>query len=260
MVTHIYYFTGTGNSLVVATLLKNNIPNAELLPIANLKDKNIETTADNIGFVFPVYCGGPPRIVSEFIKKLNIANPDAYIFTATTATSQVGATFTIINKLLKAKQHKISAGFNISMPGNYTVFYGAVSDEKQNKFFQKAQKDIEKALTIIKDKKETSMPTKPIIGTLFGFIYNISMRYFPRQDKNFFADQNCNGCGTCVKVCPVNNIKMEDNKPVWQHNCEQCFACLQWCPKSAIQAGKITKGRRRYHHPDINTQDIIQQK
>lgn len=260
MSTEIYYFTGTGNSLVVATLIKNALPESKLIPIASLKDKDTETSADTIGFIFPVYCGGPPVIVHEFIKNLKISNPKAYIFTATTATSQVGGTFTIINKTLKEKSMYLTSGFNIKMPGNYTVFYGAVSEEKQNKFFTKAQKDITEALDIIKAKETSKMPTKPILGTLFGFIYKISAKYFHKQDKSFFADENCDGCGICAKVCPVGNIQMESNKPVWQHKCEQCFACLQWCPKCAIQAGKITKGRKRYHHPDINTQDIIGQK
>lgn len=261
MATQLYYFTGTGNTLVVATLLKNNLAEATLTPIASLKDKDIiETNADTVGFVFPVYCGGPPKIVKEFVTKLNIKNPNAYIFTATTATSQVGGTYNIVNNILKEKSLKLSSGFNIKMPGNYTVFYGAVSDKKQYKYFQKAQQNIDKALDIITNKKTTKMPTVPVLGAFFGWFYKISSKKFANLDKLFFADQNCNGCGICAKVCPVNNIKMEDNKPVWLHKCEQCFACLQWCPKTAIQAGKITTGRKRYHHPDINVNDVIGQK
>jgi Pyruvate/2-oxoacid:ferredoxin oxidoreductase delta subunit len=46
-------------------------------------------------------------------------------------------------------------------------------------------------------------------------------------------------------------------KPIWQHTCEQCFACLQWCPEEAIQYGKNTKKKRRYHHPEIRLRDMF---
>ncbi|MCB2357259.1 hypothetical protein [Clostridium estertheticum] len=41
--------------------------------------------------------------------------------------------------------------------------------------------------------------------------------------------------------------------------CEQCFACLQWCPQKAIQYGKKTAMRKRYHHPDVEIADILNQ-
>jgi len=78
------------------------------------------------------------------------------------------------------------------------------------------------------------------------------------MDKKFFADGRCDSCGICAKVCPVDNIKMLKGKPSWNHKCQQCMACLHWCPKEAIQYGKMTRGRRRYHHPLIKLNEIIQ--
>ncbi len=31
----------------------------------------------------------------------------------------------------------------------------------------------------------------------------------------FFADSKCIGCGTCVKVCTAEKIKIIENKLVW---------------------------------------------
>ena len=77
------------------------------------------------------------------------------------------------------------------------------------------------------------------------------------MDKQFWVTDRCNSCGICVKVCPVNNINLIEGKPVWQHKCEHCLGCLQWCPKEAIQFGKSTAKRKRYHHPDIKVQDFM---
>jgi MinD superfamily P-loop ATPase len=77
------------------------------------------------------------------------------------------------------------------------------------------------------------------------------------MDQAFQADENCNGCGVCARVCPVSNIRMVDDRPVWQHRCEQCFACLQWCSQEAIQFGSKTSGGKRYHHPDVKLADML---
>lgn len=78
------------------------------------------------------------------------------------------------------------------------------------------------------------------------------------KDKNFWTDDKCNGCGTCSKICPANNIKIIEGKPKWQHNCELCVGCMQWCPQQSIQYKKNTVKRGRYHHPDIKVMELFQ--
>jgi len=46
----------------------------------------------------------------------------------------------------------------------------------------------------------------------------------------------CDGCGTCVSVCPVGVYELKENKSVVVNNdvCLVCKACETQCPKSAI--------------------------
>ncbi|NMB58820.1 MAG: 4Fe-4S binding protein, partial [Chloroflexi bacterium] len=78
-----------------------------------------------------------------------------------------------------------------------------------------------------------------------------------RMDKAFTVDDSCTGCGTCEKICPVDDIQLVNGRPIWQHHCEQCFACLQWCPSQAIQFRNNTAGQKRYHHPRVSLHDMI---
>ncbi|MDD5065913.1 MAG: EFR1 family ferrodoxin, partial [bacterium] len=75
-------------------------------------------------------------------------------------------------------------------------------------------------------------------------------------DKSVSADEKCSGCAVCVKVCPVLNIVMKNNKPVWLHHCEMCLACAEWCPQKAIHHCWRVDGKY-YHHPDVKVSDMF---
>lgn len=45
----------------------------------------------------------------------------------------------------------------------------------------------------------------------------------------------CNGCGTCIDVCPVEAIALEDGKAVISVACNDCGSCPRVCPEGAIR-------------------------
>jgi Pyruvate/2-oxoacid:ferredoxin oxidoreductase delta subunit len=56
--------------------------------------------------------------------------------------------------------------------------------------------------------------------------------YFLRETDK----EKCTGCGECVKICPVNVIKMEGDFPVVDREwCIGCGVCAIPCPSSAIK-------------------------
>jgi ferredoxin len=148
------------------------------------------------------------------------------------------------------------------MPGNYTPFYGAIPVERQRLFFEAAQKRIaEEIAPAVREARQrrierTKFPLNLLTWVLGPFVERVT----PTEDKRFWTSERCNGCGTCAKVCPVNNIHIAEGRPAWLHRCVQCFACLQWCPTQAIEYGNSTKGRKRYHNPYVSLEDLIKSK
>ena len=48
--------------------------------------------------------------------------------------------------------------------------------------------------------------------------------------------EECVGCETCVPVCPVEAISMEDDIAVIdQETCTECKTCVEECPVEAIK-------------------------
>ena len=73
MNTTIYYFSGTGNSLKIAKDLSSFIDNSQIIRIAyNTLHITSDEKSGRIGFVFPVYFRGLPRMMEKFIKNLKI--------------------------------------------------------------------------------------------------------------------------------------------------------------------------------------------
>ena len=47
-------------------------------------------------------------------------------------------------------------------------------------------------------------------------------------------NEKCTGCAACIDVCPVNAIKIENEKAVVSEDCIDCGACISQCLAKAI--------------------------
>ena len=258
MSTTIYYFSGTGNSLKIARDLAEALDDTELVSLARATEEQLAPDTDAVGIVFPVYAWGPPSVVARFLDKVSIGS-NRYVFAVCTCGSKASGTLVKVKKQLLTKGITLSSGFVIPMPTNYIVWGGALPKERQQDMFVRAKARVAEILTVIKEKKVQEVEMGSLLGRIFrtGLLYRVSVWAFAREDKKFVLGPECNGCGICAKVCQVGNIQIEEGRPRWLHRCEQCLACIQWCPQEAIQVGKKTLDRKRYHHPEIRVNDLM---
>lgn len=255
----IFYFSGTGNSLQVSKDIAEQLGDVPLLSIPKIiNNDKIQVQAECIGIIFPVYMWGLPLIVDDFIKKLSI-NKSTYVFAVATYGGSPGNALEQVDNLIKNKDTRLNAGFNINMPGNYIVMYGARPTKSQIKAFDKEKVKVQQIAKIINEKKNYGYEkSKILIDRIFAPIMYKGIYKIHTKDKYFVAKDNCTGCGVCVKICGVNNIEIKDGKPIWENNCEQCMACIQYCPNESIEYGKKTIGRKRYKNPNISLKEMIE--
>lgn len=258
MKTVIYYFSATGNSLVVARTLADKLGNATCVAIPHAIGSTVPDDARRVGLVFPVYAWGTPLLIKDFIDKLNVTHK-AYWFVVATCGSSIGRTFTQTQKLLARHSVSLNAGWQVFMPGNCTTLYDVSPPEKQQRKFVQAQRDIDLIADDIRNNRSVEPPRgSPWLNWLLsGIIYRLFSVHVHKCDRNFWSTDDCTSCGLCVKVCPADNIKLENRRPTWLGRCEQCLACLHWCPVRAIQYKKKTLDRSQYHHPDVSAADIM---
>lgn len=245
----IYYYTGTGNTYYIAKQIADGIGDYELINISNaLEAESVE--AERIGFVFPVYYGGLPRIAHEFMSKLRIKG-EPYLFSVVTAGGATGVIHNQVDDYLKKKSKTLGSGFSLIMPDNYVIMYDAPEETAAMELIEKAKKKTAYLAELILEKK--SQPFEDIGGFMFNLVSSPLNRWFiygvQKKDKKFTVDDTCIGCGKCVNSCSVKNIQLQNKKPIWEHRCEQCLACIHICPLKSINYGNGTRKRGRYHMP-----------
>jgi len=263
----IYYFSGTGNSLHTARELAARFPEATLIPIMSVLEKDeIKTQADVIGLIFPIHAFTIPWPVQRFLEKANF-NSATYIFAVATRIC-FELVFRNVDKLLEKQGKQLSAYFCFEMPQNYIPVFNVYPPEECARVEKEMQAHLKVNQKNIANREIHRPEDPPVWSTISRLVYPLLTAFFqkvrfPVMEKSYYADRNCSGCGICERVCPTNKIKMENGKPVWEEDtkCAYCFACLHYCPEQAIQIRRRkTASRGRYHHPTITVKDIAEQK
>ena len=285
---HIYYFTGTGNSLYVARKLAE-LTGSRISSIPKIMSQEYDENFDNnIIIVFPSYLAmiyGIPVMVKDFIESI----PDLSSKTIIAVCSCGG--YEIVNavpsikqlaKIIRDKGGKLFDYYTLRLPMNNLDYdHIPIPIEKNEKIL--LEKAEEKLKIIAKNlqnpkgyniKKITNaifqILMKPLFLLLKKLIYKSMLEIakepidskktmeevFRLTDRSISVDKQCTGCGICSKVCPAKNIQIVENHPVWLHHCEMCFACHEWCPQKAIHHWGRKDGVY-YHHPEVSVHDLI---
>lgn len=246
----ILYFTGTGNSFFIARKIAN-ITGDRLVSInERIKKNDLTEIMDEeiLIFVVPTYAWRIPKIVEEWILKVNFRGASKAYFVMNCGDS-IGNAGKHNSRVCKQKGFEYMGTAEIVMPENYIALYKAPDVETSKKIIHKAIPKIE--YTAKKIKQGENLPEKKLnlFDRFNSSLTNPAFYSFIVKANKFIANDKCIGCGKCEKECPLNNIRLIGNKPVWDNNCTHCMACICKCPTEAIEYGKKSIGKARYQCP-----------
>lgn len=263
MTTKIFYFTGSGNALDIARSIASGLGSTEIVPIARHLNGYSGGDEERIGLVVPVYAWGPPRMVADFARQLE-PRAEQYVFSVATCGGTAGRTNVFLRRWLRENGSDLDAGFVVrgevfaALPGmGEPLIMKVVRWLARNDMATDVKERIPEIVETVAAKRHHAPETTNFsVDLISSRVHGVALRSFKTSDKNFSVGDACTSCGTCVKVCPRENVALVDGKPVWHQNCEACYACLHWCPEEAITFNGEPPTEPK-HHPKVALEDML---
>lgn len=232
------YFSGTGNTRFCLSCFLNEIGND--IPMYSIEDRQSVTAisqSDDIIFAYPVYYSNLPKIVRDYINRNSALWQGKNIYIIATMGAFSGDGAGVSARLFRNYGAKISGGLHLKMPDCIGDVKALKKPLETNRLIvKKAVEKVEKAAYMYKsgDTTQEGLNIWYHIAGLFG-----QRLYFHGKTKNYtdklkIDSRKCTGCGACEKLCPMNNIHIENMKAVSENMCTMCYRCISHCPQKAI--------------------------
>ena len=244
----ILYYSGTGNSRYVAQRIAEALGDELLSMNDRIKagDTSPVTSDERLIIVTPTYAWRIPRIVRDWLAETDFPCAKQAWFVMDCG-SEIGNAAKYNRALCEAKQLSYMGTAQIIMPENYIAMFNAPQAEEARQIVAKAEPYIDRAISAIAANQEFTPPRNNLYDRfLSGPVNPVFYSFFVKANA-FTAGSTCTGCGQCARLCPTNSITIQNSKPVWGGDCTHCMACICHCPAEAIEYGKKSLGKPRYH-------------
>ncbi|MCI7741757.1 MAG: EFR1 family ferrodoxin [Clostridiales bacterium] len=244
----ILYFTGTGNSRYIAHRIADALGDGLLSMNDRIKagDTSPIEVNERLIIVTPTYAWRIPRIVRDWLTKTEFPGAKRAWFVMNCG-SEIGNAAKYNRTLCQEKQLSYMGTAQIIMPENYIAMFDAPRAEEARQIVDRAESDIDRAATAIAENQAFPPPRDNLYDRFMSGPVNPIFYAFCVKAKAFTVSDACIGCGKCAALCPTNNITIQNGKPVWGGDCTHCMACICYCPAEAIEYGKKSLGKPRYH-------------
>lgn len=251
-------FSGTGNTLFAAERIAGKL-HTHVFRLEGerlLEPESVFVDTDDSGedviWAFPTYSWGLPPVVVEFIKKFRAgaALAGARHFMLTTCGDDMGLADRQWRGLMARRGFRAAAAYSVIMPNTYVCMKGFDVDSPET---VRAKLDAAAGrLDEIADSMMHGGSDMLHRGSFAWIKTRIIYPWFVRHEMSprpFHATGACTGCGTCARLCPMENITMDKNDgaptPRWGSRCAMCLRCYHACPHHAVAYGRTTDGKGR---------------
>lgn len=244
------YFTGSGNSRYVADALAQRLSDEAVSLNSVLKTgspKNFTSRKPYV-VVAPIYAWRLPRVVEGLLRQC-VFDGNSLLYFVVTMGAQSGACDRCCEKLCRETGMRYMGLRGVVMPDNYVLSSTMPDRAEIDRILAEAEPVIDQIAASIRGQIPLVKTDKTVMDRLLTGVINPLFYRFVVTDKAFAASDACISCGLCQQLCPVNNIRMENGRPVFQGRCMHCYACIHRCPKAAIDIRGKTETHGRYVCP-----------
>lgn len=236
----IAFFSGTGNTSLavaeIAKVLSNSDLSVSVRAIENSSPDDLGRS-DLLGIAFPVAAGATYPFVLDFMEKLP-SSSGGKAFLAVTMGSSPGNVGLHVRELLREKGYAPTGMAQIIMPTNFRRLRSPNMRDREV-----LREGLESARSFARSYLEggTSWDPGDIEPDFGGMMKDAATLWRVLRSRYVLSvnESRCDGCGLCAEVCPVGNITMEQDLPVFHDNCQVCMRCFSLCPQKAIAVGGV---------------------
>ena len=195
-----------------------------------------------IGFGSGIYFGRHHPKLFEVIDHLNQGQQDVFIFSSR-GNPFLGKYHQPLKDVLREKGKNITGEFSVrgyDETGPWVIIGGGHRGKPDEKDLKKAARFVQKIMpqhcepdyyfqVKIKSPICEGKPNVYVIGANGNSV-------LLKGDRVTFNHNSCNGCGKCVKVCPLCIIQIDNKKAISKSelDCTLCRLCVDNCKQRAI--------------------------
>lgn len=244
----VIYFSGTGNSRYIAKAIAEALGDELVCLNDKLKRGDTESLCVNgrLVIVTPTHAWRIPRSVGAWLRSTELVGAEKAWFVMSCG-SEIGNAAKYNRALCADKGLRYMGSMQIIMPENYIAMFDAPNNDEARKIVAKAQPDIARAGELIAQDSEFPLPRCNVYDRIISGPVNPAFYTFCVSARSFVVSDKCISCEKCASLCPTNCLSIKDGKPVWGKGCIHCMSCICYCPAEAIEYGKISLGKPRYH-------------
>lgn len=230
----IYYFSGTGNTLLIAKKIQKafEVQKYEVILRKITMSQYVDLLNDcHLGIVFPVAMQSTFPIVWDFISKLPKGN-NKKVFMADTMERFSGGIVGPMKKYLERKGYKCIGSYEFKMATSMQMTEKKVKSGKRKN--ENALIQAEKYVQTLID-ESSSWGRIPILSDAIRAVSKGRNIWTTTSKKIKINYTLCINCRICEKHCPTGAIHFINERIEIGHEmCIACMRCINYCPKNAF--------------------------
>ncbi len=243
----LFFFSGTGNTAKIASIIKEQLEKKnykiDLINITSHTARNTRFEIEGYSFIifgFPVYAWRIPKVTRDWLKTLNGDNRGCFTF-FTYGGISIGVAHYDTIEILRQQGFYVIASAEFLAKHTYNIGGWDLLESRPNDEDKEVAKEY---AVLISEKIENGV--EEVVNFNKQNISDEKLEYISRHRYTLFSQfpsrkgKECSLCRICEEECPTNAFNA-DTGETDKEKCIICLHCVISCPESVIQINEIPR-------------------